>query len=99
MALLGSGKMLRGQMSTISGPAAVCSTLLRPQLRDGQASGDPGESKSPLSLFFFFNFIGVWLIYNVLLVSSVQQSDSVIHIRIFILFQIFFLYILSQNIE
>ena len=54
MALLGSGKMLRGQMSTISGPAAVCSTLLHPQLRDGQASGDPGESKSPLSFFFFF---------------------------------------------
>lgn len=52
MALPGSGTMLRGQMSTISGPAAVCSTLLRPQLRDCQVSGDPGESKSPLSFFF-----------------------------------------------
>ena len=28
----------------------------------------------------FFKFIGVQLIYNVVLVSSVQQSDSVIHI-------------------
>ena len=26
------------------------------------------------------NFIGVWLIYNVVLVSGVQQNESVIHI-------------------
>ena len=38
-------------------------------------------------LFYSFNcqvfvvifFIGVWLIYNIVLVSSIQQSDSVIH--------------------
>ena len=43
--------------------------------------------------FFFFNFlfyIGVQLINNVVLVSGVQQSDSVIHIHVPILFQILF---------
>ena len=34
----------------------------------------------------FFNFIGVELIYNVVLVSGVQQSDSVIRIHISTLF-------------
>ena len=36
--------------------------------------------KFPFSLFSFF--IEVWLIYNVVLISAVQQSDSVIHIYI-----------------
>ena len=35
-------------------------------------------------------FIGVWLIYNVVLASGVQQSESDIHIHIVILFQILF---------
>ena len=39
-------------------------------------------------LFIFKIFIGVELIYNVVLASGVQQSDSVIPIHIFILFQI-----------
>ena len=47
--------------------------------------------------FFNLNFIGVELIYNVMLVAGVQESDSVIHI--FILFQIIFSSRLSQNIE
>ena len=34
------------------------------------------------------NFVGIELIYNAVLVSGVQQSDSGIHIRISILFQI-----------
>ena len=29
---------------------------------------------------FFIFLIGVWLIYNVVLVSDIQQSDSVIYI-------------------
>jgi len=29
--------------------------------------------------FFFFNFIEVELIYNIALVSAIEQSDSVIH--------------------
>ena len=41
---------------------------------------------------FFLIFIEVQLIYNVRLVSSVQQSDSV-------LFQILFRYRLLQDIE
>ena len=56
-----------------------------------------------LSFFLFklnFKFcIGVWLIYNVMFVSGVQQSDSVIHIHISILFQILFSYRLLQNFE
>ena len=37
-------------------------------------------------LNFFKIFIGVELIYNVVLVSGVQQSESVIHIHISTLF-------------
>ena len=48
--------------------------------------------------FLFYNFlfyIGVWLIYNVVLVSGVQQSHSVIHIHVSILFQILFPFVFS----
>ena len=38
-------------------------------------------------------YIGVELIYNVMLVSGVQQSDSVIHIFIYPFFFIFFSHI------
>ena len=39
------------------------------------------------------------MINNVVLVSDIQQSDSVIHIHVSILFQILFLIRLLQNIE
>ena len=39
------------------------------------------------------------MIYNVVLVSSVQQSDLVIHVHVSILFQILFPFRLLQNIE
>ena len=62
-----------------------------------QADSQPLRHQgSPKMTIFKKNFIGVELIYNV---SGVQESDSVIHIHIFILFQIFFSYRLSQNIE
>ena len=48
-------------------------------------------------LFLFFFLIEVLLIYNVLLISAVRQSDSVIHI--YIVFYIIFHYGLSQDIE
>ena len=41
------------------------------------------SSSGSLQLFFFFNkliFIGVQLIYTAVLVSAVQQSESIIHI-------------------
>ena len=45
----------------------------------------------PQSAFLKFLFyIGVELINNVVIVSGVQQSDSVIHIHVSILFQILF---------
>ena len=43
---------------------------------------------SILKLFFFFNFINILLIYNVVLVSDVQQSDSVTYI-LFLFFTFF----------
>ena len=50
--------------------------------------------------FIFKSFIQVQLIYNVMTISAVQQSDSVIHIHTSILFQIPFPYrLLLQNIE
>ena len=53
-----------------------------------------------LSFFSFLKFyIGVQLIKNVVLVSGVQQSDSVIHIHVSIRFQILFPVRLLQNIE
>ena len=49
--------------------------------------------------FSFIFLIEIYLIYSVVLVSSVEQSDSIIHIHIFILFQILFPYKLLQNTE
>ena len=37
-----------------------------------------------LYFFFFSNFTKIYLIYNIVLVSGVQQSDSVIHIYMYI---------------
>ena len=43
--------------------------------------------------------MGVSLINDVVLVSGVQQSDSVVHIHVSVLFQILFPFRLLQNIE
>ena len=51
---------------------------------------------------FFFSqliYIGVQLISNAVLVLGVQQSDSVTHINILILFQVIFPFRLLHNIE
>ena len=48
-------------------------------------------------MFFLIYFIEVHLIYNIVLISAVKQSGSVIHI--YILFQILFHYRLLQDIE
>ena len=45
-------------------------------LRTGPRKGKKTEKN------FFFNFIEVELIYNIVLVSDVQQSQSVVHINI-----------------
>ena len=44
-------------------------------------------------------YVGVSLNNKVVVVSSVQQSDSVIHINVSILFQILFPFRLLQNME
>ena len=44
-------------------------------------------------------FIGIELVYNVVLVSCVQQSDSVIHRHVSALSQILFSYGPLQSIE
>ena len=53
-------------------------------------------SRMCLSLFFL-SFIEGYLIYNVVIISAVQQSASVIYIHTSILFLIIFQYGLSQN--
>ena len=58
--------------------------------------------KSTLSIptkFCFFLIIGVQLLYNVVLVSTVQQSESAIHIHISPLFWISFPFRSLQSIQ
>ena len=57
-----------------------------------------GTPSRAYNLFKKF-FIGVWLIYNVMLVSGVQQSESIIHIHISTLFKILFPYRPLRSIE
>ena len=52
-----------------------------------------------LLIFKFLFYVGVELINNVVLVSGVQQGDSVIHIHVSIHFQILFPLRLLQDIE
>ena len=54
------------------------------------------------SLYFslkFLPYIGLWLIDNVVLVSDIYHSDSVIFIHISVLFLVLFPFRLLQNIE
>ena len=51
------------------------------------ASQCPHMRNGSNNLFFFLIFIEEYLIYNVVTVSVAQQSDSVIHVHISILFQ------------
>jgi len=67
-----------------------------------QNFGLPQDEGNFLNFFILLKFlfhIGIWLIDTVVLASGVQQSDSVIHIHVFILFQILFLLRLLQSIE
>ena len=50
-------------------------------------------------LLIFLFYFGGELIYNVVLVSDVQQSDSVIHIQISVLFQLLLPCRLLHHIE
>ena len=55
-----------------------------------------------LNFILFFNFlfyVGVQLIYNVVLVSDAWQSDSVLRIHVSLLFRVLFSVRLFQNIE
>ena len=55
-----------------------------------------------LRLMVVTSFYFLLLEYNInifVLISGVQQNDSIIHIHIFIIFQILFSYRLLQNIE
>ena len=46
--------------------------------------------------FIFKDFIEVQLIYSVLIISVVQQSDSIMHVHTLILFQILFPQIITE---
>ena len=37
----------------------------------------------PKEIIFLLIFIGVWLLYNVVLASTAQQNESAIHIQIY----------------
>ena len=52
-----------------------------------------------LTIFIFKIFIGVYLTYNVVSVSGVQQSESVIHMHTSTLFKILFPYTSLQSTE
>ena len=54
---------------------------------------------SLLDFFFFLNFIGIELMCNVVLVSGILESDSVIRIHASVLLQFYYLYRLLQSIE
>ena len=77
-------------------------SLSLPFMVTNEDSGLWSMGCSPVLVFFLFNFlfyIGVQLINNVEFVSGVQQSDSVIHTHVSILFQSFFPFRLLHNIE
>ena len=59
----------------------------------GPSHSFPWKSWCSIWNFFALIFVGVELIYNVVLVSAVQQSESVIHIYISALFFRFFCHI------
>ena len=63
----------------------------------GQSRGW-GLLASSLILKILF-YIGVWLMNNVLLISGAQQSDSVLHIHLYILFQVLFPFRLLKSVE
>ena len=69
-------------------------------LKDRESQGkhtDKINSRHVVYKGHFFYFIEVQLIYNVVLISAVQQSDSVIYL--YILFHILFHSGLSQDTE
>ena len=62
----------------------------------------PCEFHDVITLFYFIFkliFIGVWLLYNIVSISAVQQSESAIRIHIYTLFWISFPFRSSQSIE
>ena len=58
-----------------------------------------GQRVNILDLRKPYGLLFLLLLYNVVLISGVQQSDSVIHINVSILFPILFPYRLLQAIE
>ena len=47
-------------------------------------------------MYSFFNFIEIWLIYNIVLISGVQQSDSFIYIYIYLYLYLYSCMLLSH---
>ena len=50
-------------------------------------------------IFLFLIFIGIWLIYSIVLVSVSQQHESIIHVHASTLFWILFPYRSLQSSE
>ena len=58
-------------------------------------NGGDGNGTGVFYFILFSSFIEVELIYNVVIISAVQQSDSVIHVHTSIVFHILFPHTLS----
>ena len=77
----------RGYLRSLSPHLHTCDMkgLTQPEHLQGSFQDSHPPEFRLFGLFFFF-LIGVQLIYNVMLVSGVQQSESLIHIHISALF-------------
>ena len=64
-----------------------------------QRSEGSNQCASSVYTFYLKLALGVKLVHNVVLVSGVQHSESVIYIHVPLLFQILSPYRLLQNIE
>ena len=84
-------------------PAPGIMPVLRPGPQNGAevVSGQPSASPAPRVDYFlkFLFYIEIWLIHNILLVSGVQQSDSVMYTQVSVVFKILFPFRLLHNIE
>ena len=70
------------------------------ELKAPEIQGERAAGECWIRFFHFILFyMGAELIYNAVLVSGVQQSDSTIPVHMSILFQILFPYRLLQNTE
>ena len=82
-------------------PGIVPVLRLSPQKGAEVVSGQPSASPAPRVDYFkkFLFYIEIWLIHSTLLVSGVQQSDSVMYAQVSVILKILFPFRLLYNME